>query len=197
MTGVGQRGKTMSNERISAEDPQRTAGAPPACHHAGGRHGRGMGSRTIALIFLGLSCLALLAAAAGCGGEAPDTRPQEVQVAERALQAALGGEKIEFVGLVAPSFLAQARAEMPDTDDETLGGVLIAGFLEDIPFAGIVEPQYSYFDYEYEIRPKAATYVWGRFIDAAGNEVVIDEADAIRIPLVYEDGRFYLDLLDL
>ncbi len=195
MTGAGQRGKTMGNERISPEDPQSTAGAPPACDYAGGRHGRGMGSRTIALILLGLSCLALLAAVAGCGTEAPDTRPEEVQVAERALQAALGGEKIEFVGLVAPSFLAQARAEMPDTDDETMGGVLIAGFLEDIPFAGMVEAQYSYF--EYMSGGKAAAYAWGRFIDAGGNEVVIEEADAVRVPLVYEEGRLYIDLLDL
>lgn len=150
-----------------------------------------------ARLLLVLACAALLTASVGCGGGTPDTRPLEVQVAEQALQAALGGEKADFLGLVDPLFLEQARAEMPDTDDETLGKVLIAGFLTGIPFAGVVEPQYSYFDYDYEIRSTAAVYVWGRFIDAAGDEVVIEEADAIRIPLVYEDGRYYLDLLDL
>ncbi|MEW6555385.1 MAG: hypothetical protein AB1384_14000 [Actinomycetota bacterium] len=144
---------------------------------------------------MAVSCLALLATAAGCGGEVPDARPREVQVAEAALQAALAGEKAEFVGYVAPSFLEQARAEMPDAGDEVLGGVLIAGFLEDIPFTGIVAPQYSYLGYA--STGKAAVYIWGRFTGADGDEMVIEEADAIRIPLVGEDGRPYLDLLDL
>ncbi len=83
---------------------------------------------------------------------------------------------------------------MPETDDKTLGGVLIAGFLEDIPFSGTVEAQYSISE-----SPTGGTvvYVWGRFVDADGNEMVIEEADAVRIPIVYEDGRPYIDLLDL
>jgi hypothetical protein len=117
-----------------------------------------------------------------------------VQVVEGALRAALAGEKAEFVGYVAPSFLEQARAEMPDAGDETLGGVLIAGFLEDIPFAGIVDAQY---DLSEGSSGGNTVYVWGRFTGVDGNEMVVAEADAVRVPIVHEDGRPYLDLLDL
>jgi hypothetical protein len=170
------------------------AAAPLSFRCAGVTHGRSRRYRIATFLMLTLSCMALLAAAAGCGSDTPDTRPEAVRVAEGALQAALGGDRVEFLGLVAPSFLAQARAEMPDVDDETLGGVLIAGFLEDIPFAGIVEAQYSLSEY-----PTGGTvvYAWGRFVDAEGNEMVIEEADAVRVPIVYEDGRPYIDLLNL
>jgi hypothetical protein len=72
--------------------------------------------------------------------------------------------------------------------------VLIAGFLEDIPFTAIVEAQYSISDSPVD---GTTIYIWGRFADADGNEMVIEEADAVRIPLWVEDGRLYLDLLDM
>jgi hypothetical protein len=183
----------MSNEYLTISHRSDLGNAFPDRRRAGGRYSRNTRSRITALILLALICAALLAAAAGCGGDTPDTRPQEVQVAERALQVALGGERTEFVGLVAPSFLEQARAEMPDTDDETLGGVLIAGFLEGIPFTRMIEAQYSVG----ENNGDPSVYVWGSFVDADGAEVIIEEADAVRIPLVREDGRLYIDLLDL
>jgi hypothetical protein len=133
-----------------------------------------------------------LLAVMGCGGS-PETRPEEELLVEKALQAALGGERTEFVGLVAQSFLAQVRAEMPDTDDQTLGGVLIAGFLKGIPFEGILAAEY---DIETD-GDRAAVYVWGSFVDAGGAEISVSEAEALRIPLIREDGRWYIDLLDL
>ena len=138
------------------------------------------------------ACLTLLAVAAGCGGSST-VRADEEQTVERAVQAALDGERAEFVTLVAPSFLEEARAEMPDAGDETLGGILIAGFLEDIPFAGIE-------DAAYEVEAtgdKAAVYLWGTFRDSAGAYMEISEAEALRIPLIRENGRWYIDLLDL
>jgi hypothetical protein len=154
------------------------------------RHrGYGPGLMLIGRVLAGL----LIIAAAGCGSSYVDSRAEEEIVAERALQAALEGERAGFVKLVAPSFLEQLRAEMPDTDDEVLGGVIIAGFLERIPFAGIIEASYSIFEYPDGI----VVYVSGRFIADDGAEVVIGEADAVRIPLVFEDGRFCIDLLDL
>ena len=157
----------------------------------------GARSRTATVILLVFSCVALLSAAAGCGGDTPETSPTAEQFAERALLAALNGERAEFVSMVAPSFLELARAEMPDIDDETLGGVLIAGFLEDIPFSGIIEARYGVWDYLVETGQTTVVYVAGRFLDAEGNEMVIGEADAVRIPLCVEDGRLYIDLLDL
>ena len=47
--------------------------------------------------------------AAGCGGQGEARVPEEL-VAERTLRAALAGERAEFEGLVAPSFLAQANS---------------------------------------------------------------------------------------
>ncbi len=135
----------------------------------------------------------LLSAAAGCGGSPAAPRTEEEAVADRALRAALSGERAEFVALVAPSFVAQARAEMPETDDKTLGGVLIAGFLEGVPFTGIQDAAYVI----ETAGDKADVYVWGAFFAPDGSEMEISEGDALRIPLIYEDGRWYLDLLDL
>jgi len=159
------------------------------------RERRGFVAWSLPQVSLLLVCALLVplaAGAAGCG-ESSETRAEEEITAERALLAALNGEKTEFVTLVAPSFLAEVRAEMPDSDDETVGGVLIAGFLEGIPFSSLVEASY-------EVVPagdEAVVYVWGVFLAADGGEVVIEEAEALRIPLVREDGRWYLDLLDL
>lgn len=152
----------------------------------------GGGAGFPALPRVALWCVALILFAAGCGGQGEARVPEEL-VAERTLRAALAGERAEFEGLVAPSFLAQARAEMPDSDDEILGGVLIAGFLEDIPFAEVVAAEYGV---ETE-GDRAAVYVWGTFAGAGGEEMTMSEAEAIRIPLVRENGRWYLDLLDL
>lgn len=143
---------------------------------------------------LGTCLLAALALflAAGCGR--PETlRGAEERAAEGVLDAALGGRNAEFVSLVAPSFLEDARREMPDADDETLGKVLVAGFLEDVPFAGAVEAVYGV-----EVAgDRAAVHVWGTFVDEAGSEVILPEAEALRIPLVNEAGRWCLDPLDL
>lgn len=148
--------------------------------------------RPLPLLSCALACLIILASAAGCGGSSVP-RAEEELVAEKALQAALGGERAEFVTLVAPSFLAGARAEMPDSSDETLGGVLIAGFLEDIPFTGMRDAVYGV----ESAGDKAAVYIWGIFLDPSGVYMEIGEAEAVRIPLVRENGRWYIDLLDL
>lgn len=144
------------------------------------------------LLLLALASM-LLISAVGCGGSSGTSRPPEEMVVEGALDAALSGERAEFVSFVAPSFLAQVRAEMPDATDETLGGVLIAGFLEDIPFEGVV-------DIEYDAKvngDRASVYIWGTFLDAGGEEMSISEAEALRVPLIREGGSWYLDLLDL
>lgn len=139
-----------------------------------------------------LACLILLGLICGCGGSTAPRGEQEL-VAERAMQAALAGINAEFVSLVAPSFLREARAEMPEVDDETLGGILIAGFLEEISFTGIVEVFY-----EVEVDgEEAVVYVWGFFLGPDGREMEINEAEALRIPLAREGGSWYLDLLDL
>jgi len=197
MTGVGRRGEIMGKKRISEEERIRTPGALSARRRVGGRHGRGVRDRYAATVLMFTACLVLLSSAAGCGGDTPNTRPTAEQFVEKALLTALSGKRAEFVGLVAPSFLEVARAEMPDVDDETLGGVLIAGFLEDIPFSGIIEAQYGVWEYAVETGQTKVVYVSGRFIDGEGNEMVIGEADAIRIPLYVEEGRLYIDLLDL
>jgi len=134
----------------------------------------------------------LAVGAAGCG-EPSETRVEEEVVAERVLLAALNGERAEFVTLVAPSFLAEVRAEIPDSDDETLGGVLIAGFLEGIPFSSLINASYEVA----ATGDEAVVYVWGSFLGPDGQEMVIEEAEAVRMPLIREDGRWYLDLLDL
>jgi len=138
------------------------------------------------------ACMLIFAVAAGCG-EAPVSRPEEEVVVERALQAALKGERNDFVTLVAPSFVADMRTEMPDSGDDILGGVLVAGFLEDIPFSAVVDATFNIDSSGDE----ASVYVWGVFLDESGTEMVIDEAAAVRIPLVREDGSWYVDLLDL
>ena len=114
-------------------------------------------------------------------------------LADRALQTALEGGRAGFVRLVAPSFLEQLRAEMPDADDEVLGGVLIAGFLEGIPFSAMGDVTY---DIE-AAGDRASVYVWGVFLDDNGAGIELGEAEAVRIPLIRENGRWYIDLLDL
>ena len=133
-----------------------------------------------------------LTLAAGCGS-LPGQRADEELLVEKALGTALAGERSEFVSLVAPSFLEEVRAEMPDAGDETLGGILIAGFREDIPFAAVREAAY-----EVETEgDEAVVHVWGAFLGSGGEEMDIPEAEALRFPLVREGGRWYLDLLDL
>ena len=120
------------------------AAAPSLSHRAGVTHGRSWRDHTTTFSCLPCSCMALLAAAAGCGGEAPDARPEEVRVTERALQSALGGKKPEFVSLVAPSFLAQARAEMSRDGRQDPGwGCSSPVSSRTSPSAGRVESQYS------------------------------------------------------
>ena len=136
--------------------------------------------------------IVLLGSIIGCGGSAA-SHPEKELVVDRALKAALQGENAEFVTLVAPSFVEQARAGMPDVDDETLGGIFIAGFLEDIPFSGIKEASYGF----NQGGDKADVYVTGLFVAPDGREMEIEPAEALRIPLVREGGYWYLDLLDL
>jgi len=82
---------------------------------------------------------------------------------------------------------------MPGVDDESLGGVLIAGFLEKLPFQSVKEA-----DYESDVQgDKAVVHLWGVFLDEHGEEMQIPRAQAVRIPLVRESGRWYLDLLDI
>jgi hypothetical protein len=133
-----------------------------------------------------------LVACVGCSGSSSRGDDQQA-LAESAMQAALDGYKQEFISLVAPSFLGEARREMPDIEDESLGGILIAGFLESLPFAGIKSASY-----ETEVLgEKAVVHVWGLFTDERGGEMSIPEAQAVRIPLIKENGQWYLDLLDL
>jgi hypothetical protein len=139
-----------------------------------------------------LTLLLTLLIAAGCGGSSSQGKNEET-LAEKAMRAAFNARRTEFVSLVAPSFLQEARREMPDAEDETLGGVLIAGFLDKLPFAGIVDATYR-LDVQGE---KAVVHVWGQFLDAQGAEISIAEAQAVRIPIIKENGRWYLDLLDL
>jgi hypothetical protein len=139
-----------------------------------------------------LPLLLVLFLAAGCGGSSSQGGNEET-LAEKAMRAAFGAQRAEFVSLVAPSFLEEARREMPDTDDETLGGVFIAGFLNTLPFAGIVDAKYR-LDVQGE---KAVVHVWGLFLGSQGEEISIPEAQAVRIPIIKENGRWYLDLLDL
>ncbi len=140
-----------------------------------------------------LVCVLMAAAASGCGETSSESRTEEEVVAERALRAALNGEGTGFVALVAPSFVAQVRAEMPDSDDETLGGVLVAGFLEDIPFSAVVDASFAVD----AAGDEASVYVWGMFLDGSGMEMVIEESEAVRIPLLRENDGWYIDLLDL
>lgn len=144
------------------------------------------------LVFV-IACLLLTAFAAGCGGSPGAGGGGREALVEQALRAALEGDEAAFSSLVAPSFMQEVRSEMPHVGEETLGDVLIAGFLEDIPFAGIVEPVYGM----QADGDKAVVYVWGVFLDFAWKEIEIGEAEALRIPLVLEGDRWYIDLLDL
>lgn len=128
----------------------------------------------------------------GCGGDSRALSEEE-QVAERALRSAFAGEGGAFLRLVDPSFVQEARAEMPDADDETLGAILLSGFLRDIPYSGVSRPVYQV-DREGE---KAVVHVWGSFLDGEGREVEVAEGEALRVPLLREGGRWYLDLLDI
>jgi hypothetical protein len=146
---------------------------------------------------LGVAAFALaalvLTSLLGCGGGSPSQHGGEETVAEGALRTALAREGGRFISLVAPSFLEEARREMPGTEDGELGGVLIAGFLEGIPFVEIKNASY-----QVEVQgDEAVVHVWGVFLDAGGGEVNIPEPQALRIPLIREGGRWYLDLLDL
>ncbi len=137
--------------------------------------------------------LLVAAAAFGCGRPASPVRSEEETVAERALQAAMSGDGVGFLDLVAPSFLERARAEMPDADAETLGAVLLAGFAQKIPYAGAE-------DLRFEVRDegdRAVVHVWGEFVDPGGGRTSLSEDRALRIPLRREEGRWYVDLLDL
>jgi hypothetical protein len=64
---------------------------------------------------LAVAMLALAAViASGCGKKAAPQKSEEERVAEEALRAAMQGDGVGFLDLVAPSFLERARAEMPD-----------------------------------------------------------------------------------
>lgn len=144
-------------------------------------------------VALAVAILTLVTAAfAGCGGESTQVSEEQALV-EKAIKAALAGQYLQFLSLVAPSFVEEARREMPDATDEEIGGVLVAGLLKDLPFQSIRQA-----NYEVETnRDKAVVHVWGGFLDFGGEEIDISEVDALRIPLVYEAGHWYLDLLDL
>jgi len=183
----------VGSGRMAERDPSLAPVSFTGRLFSSGRHGStGRNSFLSWCILLYLPVI-LFTAAAGCGGTPVSTRPEGEVVVEDVLRAALEGEKAEFVTMVAPSFLAAVRSEMPDTDDETLGGVLIAGFLENIPFSAVVDADYSIDT----TGDRAAVYVWGVFLDGNGLEMEIAEAAAVRIPLIRENGRWYLDLLDL
>jgi len=82
---------------------------------------------------------------------------------------------------------------MPDATNEELAAVLVSGFLEGLPFASIKSASY-----ETEVEgDKAVVHLWGVFTDSGGEEVNLTQTDALRIPLVNEGGRWYLDLLDV
>ena len=139
-----------------------------------------------------LFAAAFIVALWGCGGESR-TLSEEERVVEQALRSAFAGEGESFLRLVDPSFVERAREEMPDADDETLGGVLLSGFLRDIPYGGLVDPVYQV-EVEGE---KAVVHVWGAFVDGEGRGEAVAEENAIRVPLRREGARWYLDLLDL
>lgn len=129
---------------------------------------------------------------AGCGGEAP-ARSEEEKVAEEALRSALSGDGASFADLVAPSYLERAEAQMPDADRETLGDVLAARFSQSWPFSDLTAPLF-------EVRAegdRAVVHVWGEFLGTGGEPVTLPQSQALRVPLVKEGGRWYIDLLDL
>ncbi|MDY6795545.1 MAG: hypothetical protein SWK76_09765 [Actinomycetota bacterium] len=150
--------------------------------------------RKIRLSFIALLFLAIAAVTLGCGGgSSSDPGGGMEGVTAEAFSAALDGDGERFIRLVAPSFLEEARREMPDIDDVVLGDVLIAGFTEDLAFTGIEEAVY-----EAEVNgDRAVVHVWGSFTGADEGRVMLEEADALPVPMVRENGRWYLDLLDL
>jgi hypothetical protein len=148
--------------------------------------------RLILLPTIFITLLLVLVAAAGCGGEASESTSGEQSLAEEALNAAFKGDNQAFLALVAPSFLEEAGQEMPDVEDEVLGGILVTGFLKDIPYTGIIEANSQVDTYGDE----AVVHVWGVFLDENGEEIAVREADALRVTLVKENGRWYLDLID-
>ncbi|MBC7254405.1 MAG: hypothetical protein H5T72_10625 [Actinobacteria bacterium] len=149
--------------------------------------------------FLRLAVFALAAllmvalTASGCGKSAAPERSEEERVAEEAVRVAMRGDAVAFLQLVAPSFLERARAEMPDAEPETLGAVLLAGFSEEVPYAGAGD---LFFEVSEE-GDRAVVHVWGEFLDAEGNAVSLGQGDALRVALRREEGRWYVDLLDL
>jgi hypothetical protein len=131
-------------------------------------------------------------AAVSCGGTSARLDEQQA-VVDKAIQAAEGRDSARFLALVAPSFRDQARQQMPDVSEEDLGSLLASGFLEGLPFAVVKNAKY-----ETEVNgDKAVVHLYGTFNDSQGAEVKIGEGEALRVPLVNEGGRWYLDLLDI
>jgi hypothetical protein len=44
---------------------------------------------------------------------------------------------------------------------------------------------------------RSVVHVWGDFQDLEGNEMSLGEGQALRVPLRREEGRWYVDLLDI
>ncbi len=139
-----------------------------------------------------VSACAIVLCLGGCGKE-PLTRSEQEEVAERVLRAVAENDGMAFLGTVAPSYLDQARSEMPYADDGMLGDVLLAGYAQKVPFRRMTAPV---FQVSVE-GDKAVVHVWGDFLGAEGQKVTLAEGQALRIPLVREGDRWYLDLLDL
>lgn len=151
-------------------------------------------NHTACALFLALTVAAVvILAPAGCGGGGGETENGEATVVEAAFNFAFEGDSSDFLSLVAPSLVEEARREMPEITDEELGAVMMAGFLRDLPYTGMVDVRYmAELDGD-----RAVVHAWGTFHDERGEEVEISEMDALRIILVKEEGRWYLDLLDL
>jgi len=130
-------------------------------------------------------------AVAGCG--ARSGMDEQQLVVDKAINSAIAGDDLQFLSLVAPAFREEASLQMPEATEGELAAVMAAGFLEDIPFASIKSA-----NYETEAdADKAVVHLWGIFVDAGGEGISIELPDALRIPLVREGGRWYLDLLDI
>jgi hypothetical protein len=137
-------------------------------------------------------CAILLAGIAGCGGSSPSLDEQQA-VVDKAMRSLASGDLSRFLPLVAPSFVDEARRQMPEATDEELAGVLASGFRDQIPFTSIKSANYQT-DVDDD---HAVVHVWGSFVDSAGGSMEITQTQAIRVPLVKEEGRWYLDLLDI
>lgn len=153
-----------------------------------GERRKGNAIRAVACLLLAVTLLT----AAGCGRPSLE-RSEEERVAEGVLKAVMERDGKTFLEMVAPSFLEQAKSEMPEADEETLGGVLLAGYSQKIPYR---EAENLVFQIQEE-GDRAAVHVWGDFRDWAGEKVTLTEGQALRIPLRREEGRWYLDLLDI